>query len=504
MSTNITHKKSAVPGKSPEVSQLAFGEIAINTYDGVLYFKKDDGSGESIVPLSSSEAVTSAINIDGSGLPQFNPEITSDEIRSLIELSSTDNVAFNQVSTPTLQITGGTGTEGTLTWNNSDRTLDIEQGGVTLQLGQEMHMMVRNATGSTIGNGTFLGFTGVTVGSNRVMVDKFDTTTMDSHMLVGFATEDINNGVNGIVTSFGYVRGLDTRGTSASNMAVGDEDWSVGDLLYPHPTAPGKLTTVAPTSGFKASVGVITNRHSSQGEIFVRVTALDENAYATTGQGLLAETAFGWGDWSTGVDKEFVDGLGVDASTVNGLTVETAVPSGAVFTDTATTVVDTLTDTSTTSALSANQGKILKDFIDNINTLLASDEVTLDTLQEIVNFIQLNKGTLDTLGISNIAGLQTALDGKESAFAKNTAFNKDFGSAAGTVCEGDDGRLSDARTPLAHTHVKSDITDFNEADYATAAKVDEMEETQAITTITHAAAISQLQAQLASSMIFPD
>lgn len=33
---------------------------------------------------------------------------------------------------------------------------------------------------------------------------------------------------------------------------------------------------------------------------------------------------------------------------------------------------------------------------------------------------------------------------------KNTAFNKDFGSGAGDVCEGDDARLSDARTPLAH------------------------------------------------------
>ena len=35
-----------------------------------------------------------------------------------------------------------------------------------------------------------------------------------------------------------------------------------------------------------------------------------------------------------------------------------------------------------------------------------------------------------------------------------------FGSSAGTVCQGNDPRLSDARTPLAHTHVKADITDF--------------------------------------------
>lgn len=35
--------------------------------------------------------------------------------------------------------------------------------------------------------------------------------------------------------------------------------------------------------------------------------------------------------------------------------------------------------------------------------------------------------------------------GAEPAFSKNTAFNKNFGSAAGTVCQGNDSRLSDTR-----------------------------------------------------------
>ena len=35
-----------------------------------------------------------------------------------------------------------------------------------------------------------------------------------------------------------------------------------------------------------------------------------------------------------------------------------------------------------------------------------------------------------------------------------------FGNAANTFCEGNDSRLSDARTPVAHTHTKSDITDL--------------------------------------------
>lgn len=41
--------------------------------------------------------------------------------------------------------------------------------------------------------------------------------------------------------------------------------------------------------------------------------------------------------------------------------------------------------------------------------------------------------------------LTPAQVGAEPAFTKNSAFNKNFGTAAGTVCQGNDGRLSDAR-----------------------------------------------------------
>jgi len=90
----------------------------------------------------------------------------------------------------------------------------------------------------------------------------------------------------------------------------------------------------------------------------------------------------------------------------------------------------------------------LQTSVDNINTLLASDELTLDTLQEIVDFIELNKAELDTLGIGNIAGLQNALDAKAAALhnhdgiyepviTKLTAFNKNFGTGNGDVPRGD-------------------------------------------------------------------
>jgi hypothetical protein len=50
--------------------------------------------------------------------------------------------------------------------------------------------------------------------------------------------------------------------------------------------------------------------------------------------------------------------------------------------------------------------------INNLNTLVASDTGTLDTLQEIVDFIKLNRTDLDALSIAGVAGLQAALDTK--------------------------------------------------------------------------------------------
>src|SRR6056300_1723854 len=50
MSSLIKIKRSAVQGKSPNTSLIELGELALNTYDGKLFFKKDDGA-EAIVTI---------------------------------------------------------------------------------------------------------------------------------------------------------------------------------------------------------------------------------------------------------------------------------------------------------------------------------------------------------------------------------------------------------------------------------------------------------------------
>lgn len=47
--------------------------------------------------------------------------------------------------------------------------------------------------------------------------------------------------------------------------------------------------------------------------------------------------------------------------------------------------------------------------------------------------------------------------GGEEAFEKQSAFNKDFGDEADTICEGNDPRLKNKREPLQHEHKISDV-----------------------------------------------
>jgi hypothetical protein len=160
-----------------------------------------------------------------------------------------------------------------ITWNNSDGTLDVElSNNVVLQVGQETLYQVRNESGSTILNGTAVYCTGVTAGSGRMEISPA-IGTLDPVTFLGLATQDISNGVNGFVTHFGYTRGLDTRGTEPSSIAVGDENWAVGDKLYVHPTVAGKLTNVEPQAPYvKICVASVITRHQSTGVLFVRPT----------------------------------------------------------------------------------------------------------------------------------------------------------------------------------------------------------------------------------------
>jgi hypothetical protein len=86
-------KRSAVPGKVPLITDLALGEIGVNTFDGRVFIKKDNGAqsivevtgGEAALPLTTkgdivvhdgTTAVRQAVGVNGKQLVADSTRVT--------------------------------------------------------------------------------------------------------------------------------------------------------------------------------------------------------------------------------------------------------------------------------------------------------------------------------------------------------------------------------------------------------------------------------------------
>jgi hypothetical protein len=107
MANTVKVKRSATPSAIPTVGQLALGEIAVNTYDGKMFIKKDVSGAQTIVEVTVAGGSAPVLAIAGD--------------------SGTDNVT---VGTDTLTFVGGTGITSTVT--NNTATFDIDSTVATL------------------------------------------------------------------------------------------------------------------------------------------------------------------------------------------------------------------------------------------------------------------------------------------------------------------------------------------------------------------------------------
>lgn len=85
MATKLLHRKSGVSGHVPSTNQLALGELAINTADGFLYIKRNDGTNPEEVyrvrgePLTNIAIVQDSFTGDGSTTEFTLSRIPEDE-----------------------------------------------------------------------------------------------------------------------------------------------------------------------------------------------------------------------------------------------------------------------------------------------------------------------------------------------------------------------------------------------------------------------------------------
>ena len=167
-----------------------------------------------------------------------------------------------------IQFNGGTGTEGTVSWNSDEGTLDLVANTTTLQIGQETYIHVLNQSGSTILDGTVVMAVGTLGASGRILVQPYDGVSLPKYIL-GIATESLATGQSGKVTNFGKIRGLNTSA------------WNEGDELFV--TINGGLTNVEPATGINVAIAYVINKHANNGTVMVRFTPYDENlSYSKT------------------------------------------------------------------------------------------------------------------------------------------------------------------------------------------------------------------------------
>ena len=123
-------------------------------------------------------------------------------------------------------------------------------------------------------------------------------------------------------------------------------------------------------------------------------------------------------------------------------TIGTRVPEGAKFTDTTYTAGTGLSLNGTSFSIS-NSGVTAGSYGPSQDSSVGFGD-SID-----VPYISVNsRGQItsaDSRSITLPSEPTPTSIGAEPAFTKNTAFNKNFGTAAGTVCQGDDSRLSNAR-----------------------------------------------------------
>jgi len=361
-----------------------------------------------------------------------------------------------------------------------------------------LYIHVKNTSGGALDKGTPVYVTGHVGSSDRVEVAAADSSDPAKMPAIALLAQDLGVNGEGDGVIVGEIRTYDT---DSPGWALNDEIFvGTSGLTTTRPTT-GSVQPVATVGRIQASTGVLvincqgqrtpdesfadaTHSHTLSDITDAGTAAANDtgdfeasgavsthaaitsgvHGISTFGASLVDDTDAATARTTLGLGTAATSAAGDFATAAQGALGASAVQPGDV--------VDDLTTGGSAVPGSAAQLVVLKGLIDNINTLLASDETTLDTLQEVVDFIELNRADLDALGISSIAGLQSALDGKAASSHNHTLSDvTDAGTsasldvpaagdaAAGEVVKGDDSRLTDARTPASHTHTMSDITD---------------------------------------------
>ncbi len=165
-------------------------------------------------------------------------------------------------------------TAGTMSWNNTDGTMDIilKGGNVTLQVGEENVTRVVNKSGIDLLEANYQVVRarkvaeGGAQGQRIAVVLAQGNSENSSTEVLGLVTETILANQEGFITCFGEVKEINTTGS------LQGETWVDGDILYLSNTVAGALTNVRPVApNHSVIVGYVTYAHAVHGKIYMAI-----------------------------------------------------------------------------------------------------------------------------------------------------------------------------------------------------------------------------------------
>jgi len=102
MAGQIKLKNSSVGARIPGISDLTLGELAINTFDGKLFFKRDNGVASLQSIVTTNVQITGSINMTGavsSSLSLIENTNTNTSDVFLIKIAGVEKISINSDGT---------------------------------------------------------------------------------------------------------------------------------------------------------------------------------------------------------------------------------------------------------------------------------------------------------------------------------------------------------------------------------------------------------------------
>ena len=318
-------KRSAVPGKTPPTEKLELGEIAINTYDGLMFIKKDNGT-PSIVQIggvTSVNTATGAVVLGTDEVAEGSSNLYFTTARARSSVSAGTGITYNS-STGVISTTQNLSTAGSPSFAGLTLTGGM---GITGNIIPSANNVYSLGSADYVWKDVFVGPGTLYVNGSPVITDNSGTMTFTADTDQNIRVTTVGAGVLQLGSSTTNVSVDGTLQIAAGKNITSSDGVEVnfGDNIDMNSNkvvglgAPSAATDAATKGYVDTSIGAISTSSITQGNSSVAVVDSGSGTVTVTVDGSTALTVD-----STGVVVAGNFTVSGTTTTVNSNTVSVA------------------------------------------------------------------------------------------------------------------------------------------------------------------------------------